>query len=332
VPDSAAERFYDDMQDGSTLCHYLNTQDFHFVLHGHKHHPYMCRVQYAGASGLYVLAAGSATQSGEDQTSASFNVIDLISPFQGVVRRYEYLTTGFRENTGLRQTIEPRPVSSFRYTASPIEQIADQDLRNILTINPAGFESKHSLTSISCEVTVENDLYRGRCRLQGVCANDGAEGLRQVLTGSPDRRWDELAVRAWRDQLENNTVVCKVIEDHPRQKCFELRHATIGRAGRAFDYTYEFHWQNDPADDTYFDAFNFFYYGKPIGEFGYSITLPWQPAGVQVVEYGLSSNVVLPLDDKLEPLADGRFRYSFRLENPKLLLYVFKLPKIGARG
>ena len=42
------------MRDGSTLCYYLNKHQFHFLLHGHKHSPYMCRVQYEGDGALHV--------------------------------------------------------------------------------------------------------------------------------------------------------------------------------------------------------------------------------------------------------------------------------------
>jgi hypothetical protein len=106
-----------------------------------------------------------------------------------------------------------------------------------------------------------------------------------------------------------------------------LSHSTISKTGQEFDYTYEFQWKNDPADETYFDAINLFNYGQ-VGRVQYSITIPWQPRTPSVESWGLTQEVVKFPEgcEVVEPVSDS-FQYRFSIERPKQLLYIIKLPK-----
>jgi 3',5'-cyclic AMP phosphodiesterase CpdA len=94
------ERGFNWMQDGPRFIDYMNSCNFHFVLHGHEHKPFLCNVNYANrpGKGLYIVAAGSTLQ-GDDPDQGSFNVIDLRTPFEAKFSRYDYKSTGYSEET-----------------------------------------------------------------------------------------------------------------------------------------------------------------------------------------------------------------------------------------
>jgi len=325
-PNPATERAYDDMRDGSTLCYYLNKHRFHFLLHGHKHSPYMCRVQYDGDASLHVIAAGSATQAWEPQNKASFNVLDLLSPSECTVRRYEYRQpTGFEENEGCRRKIEPSMAAlSFRYK---LEEEADVDLRNIAKVNLDGYEDNHALELIEWNITITGTWdYIAICRLKGVSKGNDVAGIRQVLTGSPGHTWKELRVRAWQSSnKEDGIQIERISDEQPRQKCFRLAHPTRLAEGEEWDYSYEFHWQNEPPDKTFFDAINLYYYAHEVKELRYSITLPYAAVspGVEARGAGIDKDSV-----RLTRKTDGpNVTYSFQVAKPPRLVYVIRLPR-----
>ena len=322
----AAERAYDDMRDGSTLCYHLNKNKFHFVLHGHKHIPYLCRVQYEGDGNLYVMSAGTATQSNAPQSNASFNVLDLLSPFECIVHRYEYHSpTGFEENPACLRKIEPSVSAlSFGYA---LEEEADVDLRNIAKVNIKGYEDQHSFQRIEWNVQFTPDWdYYAQYRLKGVSLVKNSIGILQVITGSPGHTRHELKLRAWPTHFPNEEIYVELIEDRPRQKCFRLRHPEALSPGQEFDYTYEFHWKNEAPDATFFDAFNLYYYARDIDEISYAISLPYKPYDARVERRGTGvddSSIKLQKSTTLHG-----FRYSFVLAKPDRLVYVVRLPRL----
>ena len=98
--DGDASRIYDWMDDGPLFLATLNARHFHFVLHGHQHEPFNCRISYGNAADppTHVVAAGSATQGSMSSIHNSFNVIDLVSPFEAVLTRYDMERTGYRDD------------------------------------------------------------------------------------------------------------------------------------------------------------------------------------------------------------------------------------------
>jgi hypothetical protein len=325
-PNPAVERAYDDMRDGSTLCYYLNKHRFNLLLHGHKHTPFMCQVQYDGDGALHVIAAGSATQADEPQAKASFNVLDLLSPLECIVRRYEYrYPSGFEENPSCRRSIEPCVAAlSFGY---PLGEEADVDLRNLARVNPKGYEDQHSLELIEWRNELSGTWdYHAIYRLKGVCKGQGVPGIRQVITGSPGHEWRDLRLRAWQTNDQDDDIQIERLDpEYERQKCFRLIHPQRLSEGESFDYTYEFHWQNESPDLTFFDAVNLYYYRYAVNEIRYSITVPYraQAPSAEARGAGIDTTTVHLKTKKDE----ARMNYSFQLLNPARLVYVIRLPR-----
>ncbi len=119
--DAHYNRAYDWMKDGPMFLQYMNQNGFHLILHGHQHEPFQCTVNYEATpgSGLHIVAAGSATQ-GAQHTHNSFNLIDLLTPFEARVRRFDYSQTGFAPSEDEELILPLRPIEEVRVT--PVEQ------------------------------------------------------------------------------------------------------------------------------------------------------------------------------------------------------------------
>jgi 3',5'-cyclic AMP phosphodiesterase CpdA len=326
--DSSYERFFNAMQDGSTLCHFLNECGFHFVLHGHQHQPYDCQVLYRGGEPLNILAAGTATQAGSEGACASFNVLDVQSPFQVILRRFQYRDSGFAEMPDCERTIEFEPECPAVFKPGTTDE---QDFRNWLRPNPIAIEREHSFELISLKATVENNgVYHGTYRLKGQCLGKGTQGIRQVVTGSPEMEWSELQLVAWDTQDPAQQIGCALEDDQLRQKCFSLVHPRPLVAGDAFDYSYRFQWKNLPPGDTYFDGFSLYPYEGEVGRLEYSIDLPWKPLSRRVEAVGLKVGVV-QVRDEMAAAGTG-CEYSFAIDRPKKVAYLIHLPKRQGPG
>lgn len=327
TPDSSLERFYNAMQDGSTLCHFLNERRFHLVLHGHQHHPYTCQVLYPGGTELHVVAAGTATQAGADAEHAGFNILDVVSPFQTLLRRFEYREDGFHE-VAAQHPLEFAPQMSSKFTARTLDE---QDFRTWLRPNSDAIERDHAFELITITARAELDgTYVGEYRLRGKCLTGGAEGIRRSVTGSPEMSWDAVGIRAWQtsDMAE---LTVQTLEDHLRQKTFLIKHQTYASAGDTFDYGYRFEWKNLPPTPSYFDGLNLYPYEGGVEKVTYQIDLAWKPLTRHVEEAGLrtrASTQKSSLTEVADPVSGRKYwRFSFEVTGPRAIAYLFHLPR-----
>ncbi len=195
------------------------------------------------------------------------------------------------------------------------------------SLNPAGYEDQHALDLIEWNITVTEAWdYHATCRLKSVCKARHVAGFRQVITGSPGHTWRELRLRAWQSANKEDDIQIERVEpEHRRQKCFCLVHPTRLREGEECDYTYEFHWQDEPPDMTCFDAVNLYYYAHEVKEMRYSITLPYRAVSPSVEARGAGIDTgSIGLTRKKD---GSNTTYSFQLKNPPRLVYVIRLPR-----
>ena len=318
--DDAFERFYNSMCDGSTLCHFLNTRRFHFVLHGHQHKPYACAVRYAQSSeqSLNIIAAGTALQVSKiPSRDDSFNVLDILSPLYARLRLFEYTGTGFQEAKNY-VALDVVPMDNFRVMTQPgqTKTSADTALQSLLRVVPTAIDDQHECDEISIQVEITKDeKYLGHYRIKGKCRAQPTSGLKRVITGSPPRKWEELALKT-QDNLASNPLGIDLIADNPNQKVFRIVHSTEKCDGDPFDITYDFTWQCSPSEPNHFDAFNLMYFTHPVKRFSYSVTLPWMPVGPSVRACGLTVEDV-KRRESLEDLGSGTWRYSFKIDGPR---------------
>jgi predicted phosphodiesterase len=327
-PDTTYERFYNSMQDGSTLCDFLNKHRFQLALHGHEHQPYNCEVRYSANSPLHVIAAGTATQADAEGDKASFNLLRVISPFEVNLKRVLYRPdTGF-DLGGPETPLRFTPQVSSRFTPGTVDE---QDFFNFLRPNELSMEADHSIELLSLTAQVGLDcVYRAAYQIKGTCLRAGSPGVVQTITGSPERQWAELKVRAFPTANPAARVGCKLLNDHPRQKTFLLQHSQPANLGHPFDYTYEFQWENAAPDKTYFDGINLYRYQAPIGNVNYQIDLSWDPPQREVEKAGLRTfthQVDISRRELAGQQTGAKYRFSFELENPEMIAYLIHLPK-----
>lgn len=330
LADPSYERFYNAMQDGSTLCHFLNAHRFQMVLHGHQHQPYNCGLVYSGSSPLQVIAAGTATQAMATGDQASFNILEVHSPFDAELTRFLYRETGFEREAAPSVSIQFKLPMSSKFTPGTSDE---QDLQNFLRPNKAAEECDHQLELLSFTSRVGTDhTYRSMRRLKGRCLKDGSVGILQTITGSPEQDWKDLKLRAYWTKQPDRTVAPKVVNEHPRQYTFYLLHEQPAKKDYEFDYTCEFEWKNAPPDDTYFDGINLYRYNNDITKLFYQIELWWDPPQRTIEKIGLRQ-ATLSMQISREPFQDPEtqrqmYRFSFELERPERVAFLIHLPKL----
>ena len=200
LTDTAYERFYNSMRDGSTLCFFLNRRKFHFVLHGHQHQPHWCSLQY-GYRGcpLNIIGAGTTLQESDAWSERdSFYILDILTPLQARLHMYQYRETGFDELTSAVD-FDVVPLSGFKITpqGSP-DGPEDIALRNLIKVTPDAVDETHKCEEIVIQAKVDPDqTYWGTYHFRGVCRSTRpVEALRHVITGSPAMKWQDMHLQA----------------------------------------------------------------------------------------------------------------------------------------
>lgn len=323
----APDRFYDWMRDGPRFLEYLNRRRFHFVLHGHQHLPFTCSVDYTdGHEGaLHIVAAGSATQ-GSDPTSGSFNLIDLVTPFEAWVRRYDYERTGFRPSPFLDRLWPIRPLSEVRWSSpgSP-EMPEDLAVRHLFRGRREGIDQTREYELLDFDVVIDRtQLYQASYRRRGTVRSEEPDpGPIFVITGSPRMDTEAMQLSA-HDNLHDCPLSIKILQDDGLQKVIRVLHRLELKQDDSFDLTLKFRWQATPSEPHDFDGLNLMYFRHPIAKLSYSVELPWRPAQPKVRGHGISE-VRVPRQESVEPLDSGRFAYRFQIDQPPPLAYLIDL-------
>src|SRR5205807_1462373 len=149
---TATERGYNDMRDGTMFMTYMKQRSFHFILHGHQHVPY-CWKNHPDF-GAHIVAAGSAT-AGDNPTHGSFGVIDLMTPFEALYRRFDYKPTGYEENMGEQKDLAVRALDRLRITPrNQPETSQDIALRTLFGLRKEGWDEVHEYELLEYDVKV----------------------------------------------------------------------------------------------------------------------------------------------------------------------------------
>ncbi|HJQ33417.1 MAG TPA: metallophosphoesterase [Pyrinomonadaceae bacterium] len=347
--DAAYNRGYDWMKDGPLFLQYMNQHGFHMVLHGHQHEPFKCTVNYADTpgSGMHIVAAGSATQ-GLHHTHNSFNLIDLLTPFEARLRRFDYSPTGFSANDDVDLNLPLRPIEEVRVTdAEEGETSEDWAMQHLVKGGEAGgayeLDRQHSYRELQFDVVVTKEqLYMASYRRAGVVVGEGpSEGPVFVISGSPAMKQEHMGVKA-RDNAANDgageAITWKSLVDKDCCKVFRARPHKELLPGDSFDITLDFQWQATESEPNHFDGVNLMYFHRPDRSHGhiaerlkYSVSIPWQPAQAKVRAYGVRDFApelkhweVKPVD-AADPDAKKygvTHRFSFEIERPQPVAYL----------
>jgi 3',5'-cyclic AMP phosphodiesterase CpdA len=324
----AAERGYNSMRDGTLFMKYMGQRRFHFILHGHQHVPY-CWKSHPDL-GAHVLAAGSAT-AGDNPSHGSFGVIDLMTPFEALYRRFDYKPTGYAENKSEEKPLAVRALDQLRIT--PMEQpetSQDVALQTLFGLRKQGWDEIHEYELLDYDVRVsDTELYQAAYRRKGkVVAGEGSDtGLTFVITGSPPMKYGDMKVTATDGQ--GRKLDLKAIIDYPTQKVIKVSYFSPLSVGSEFDITLNFQWQASKAEPNNFDGMNLMYFRHSVGCLRYRINLPWQPVGQRVIAYGIDqSDPETNGPPTTDTLPDGTYSYSFEITNPKPLAYLIWLKDV----
>ncbi len=330
--DGDANRLYDWMQDGPMLLQHLNRQSFHFILHGHQHEPFQCTVNYqeVPGSGLHIVAAGSATQGTHPPHRNSFNVLDLLTPFEARLRRFDYWgDAGFDDRKPALDVMLPvRPIDQIRVTDGEKPSVEDWAMRELVKgahKDAYDIDSQHQYDWLDYLVQVDkSQAYHASYRRVGtVVSKDASAGLLFLITGSPAMKKEKMDLKAT-NNLDNSELAIRVVSDHPNQKVVLVQSRTLMPKGQKFDVTLSFVWQATESEPNDFDGVNLMSFNHRVERLTYKAILPWQPAQARVLAYGVT-NVVPPLEnEKLEPSATqpGAYEYSFGINGPGPMAYL----------
>lgn len=317
------ERGYDAMTDGSTLITYIGKRGFHLVLHGHQHMPYMWEMKPGVIPNI--SAAGSA-MAGDSLKEGSFNVIDLLNPFEAIYSRFDYKQTGYDENLAERKKLEIKSISNIRITP-PDEPERDEDrsIRTLFEGRKEAYDDTHQYELLEYDVVVSpQQLYTAKYRRKGkVLGNKANDGLFFVITGSPEMKKNNMGLLA--QDSEGNGLQVDCVKDFPNQKVLLVHFDKPLMPGAQFDLTLSFKWQSTENEPNDYDGINLMYFKYPVDRVRYQVQLPWKPVDPKVISYAITESDVLIPD--VEKQAGGTYRYSFEIEAPKPLAYLMWFKK-----
>lgn len=327
--EGAASRGFDTMRDGTEFLSYVNGK-LHMVLHGHQHAPYNAKLRFNAADMLNLVGAGSATAGGPGRPS-SFNVIDLINPFQGRLQRFDYKNTGYNPSRpSFEDDLEIASIEHVRRSKPDLPLTAeDIALRSLVLGNPKAIDERHAYSLLAFEACVtEEQLYRARYRRQGCAVEDGDRGLRFLITGSPAMPKEKMKLRA--TDTDGNELHIEMESDYPNQKLFLVEHQTPLFKGDSFDVTLEFEWQASIHEPVHFDGVNLGYFKYLPERMTYCVSLPWKPSRCEVVQFGVKASTVKVqgvggASSKPQKVGDG-WRWYFEVPKPRALSYLISYP------
>ena len=319
----AVERGYNAMTDGSTLITYIGKRGFHLILHGHQHVPYMWEMKPGVIPNI--SAAGSA-MAGNDLDHGSFNVIDLLNPFEAIYRHFHYKQTGYEENLADSKKLEIKSISNIRITPpGEPERDEDRSIRTLFEGRKEAYDEGHQYDLLEYDVVVSPEqLYTAKYRRKGkVLGNKADNGLFFVITGSPEMKTPDMGISA--EDINLNGLQVDTVKDFPNQKVLFVHYDKPLMPGGEFDLTLSFKWQSTVNEPNDYDGINLMYFKHPVNKLHYQAQLPWKPVDPKVISYAITeSDVLIPGVNKQ---ANGTYLYSFEIEKPKPLAYLIWFKK-----
>ncbi len=332
--DGDINRLYDWMDDGPRFLWALNMRQFHFVLHGHQHKPFTCAISYGQANDppTFVAAAGSATQGSMEHLENSFNVIDLVSPFEAVFARYDMDVTGFGDKPADTRLVPLRQLDRVRVSLpGEDDTVADWAIRKL--VRSSGQEymdlgEAYRYDELEFNVAITGtQLYCGRYRRKGeLLADSGATGPVFVITGSPQMKLADMHLKGI-DNLTQQDLSYMVISDTPHRKIICVQPRTAVAVGQTIDVTLSFEWQASATEPNDFDAINLMGFRHRVDRMKYRIRTPWRPQQVQLHSIGLSTTRLFPpVTNGPVQIESGYWEYSFEIDKPAALAYLIQFP------
>jgi len=319
----AVERGYNAMTDGSTLITYIGKRGFHLILHGHQHMPYIWEMKPGVIPNI--SAAGSAT-AGASLNHGSFNLIDLLNPFEAIYSRFDYKQTGYEENFSERKKLEIKSIDNIRITP-PEEPERDEDrsIRTLFRGRKEAYDDAHQYELLDFQVVVSpNQLYTAKYRRKGkVVRNRLDYGVFFVITGSPEMKIGNMGLAA--ADSNGNSLEVEYVKDFPNQKVLLVHFDKPLMRGAQFDLTLSFKWQSTENEPNDYDGINLMYFKYPVNKLSYRVQLPWKPVDPRVISYAITESEVLIPDVNKQP--SGDYLYSFEIQNPRPLAYLIWFKK-----
>ncbi|GJH18467.1 hypothetical protein CBA19CS22_18015 [Caballeronia novacaledonica] len=331
--DSAINRAYDWMQDGPLFLQYLNRQGFHFIMHGHQHEPFTCQVDYQFSEGrhIQILGAGSATQGEGIANRSSFNVLDLLTPFEAQFQRYDYQQTGFAPVADGGRILPVRPISDVRVypyshaqSVTPTEDAAMRELVKGCCEKAYSVDPDHEYHVFDYDIKINTaHRYFGTYRRTGqVARTRNSDGIVFVITGSPGVLYADLKLRA-QDNITGKEALVHQIQDHATQKVVRVTTGARLQAGTRFDVTLFFEWQASAAEPHHCDAVNLMMFPDSVKSFKYRVSLPWCPAAARVTGYGIQNTEPQLIENEVKKISDGEYLFRVEMGSPAPMAYLF---------
>jgi hypothetical protein len=266
-------------------------------MHGHQHSPFYSAswVETSPNRGtvslLHVLSGGSATIAGSNPQS--FNVLDILSPFEADFQRFDFDKAVRREF--LPVVTERRSLQLFDPSLQltdlkdngdgnidPAENPRDSAATNLRCIIRAGIDDEHRYSLIEFKARIDKKHhYFGRHRRVGEVVVDESSGWKFVIIGEPEVDLSELQLEAI-DNTTNNKLNFELILDEPRRKVVRVVTTVPLKSGDHFDVGLKFRWPTTHYDPNDYDGFNLLYFKHPIGKVSYEAELPWTPAQLEL--------------------------------------------------
>ena len=326
---SAVERAVNWMADGPAFLEYMNRCGFRFILHGHEHLPFQCTVNYGNTPGpgVQIIAAGSALKGGKDH-KPSFNVLDLLTPFEARLHRYDYSQTGYPSQPQERVHLSIGSVDTFHLPHTQDRVTAeDAVVRKLLSFREEFVDENHDYDLLQYEVVISADeLYTGEYRRSGRVAGEAADsGLLFIITGSPKMKLANMALKAADEADSGAALRYDVVRDEPNQKVIRVLHRLELAAGASFDISLRFQWQASPEEPNRFDCVNLMYFRHPVGTLKYHVLTAVQPKQPAVRAFGVAEVRPELLNERAQAAQGGEYEYTFEIARPRPLVYLIDL-------
>jgi len=156
-----------------------------------------------------------------------------------------------------------------------------------------------------------------------VIGNKADNGLFFVITGSPEMKTPDMGIVA--EDSNRNRLQVDTVKNFPNQKVLFVHYDKPLMPGSDFDLTLSFKWQSTANEPNDYDGVNLMYFEHPVNMLRYKAQLPWKPVDPKVISYAITESDVLIPDVKKQ--ANGTYLYSFEIEKPKPLAYLFWFKK-----
>lgn len=331
--DNDINRAYDWMDDGPRMLNALNDQRFHFVLHGHQHQPFTCSIDYGQrkARQTLIVAAGSATQGLLPHAENSFNVIDLVSPYEARIRRYklDLVSVTFRESAEVDRVFPLEPLEDVRLAdkdrPTGVEDWALQALvrNSFRDFDELGEAFEYEILAFDVTITPDH-LYRAKYRRRGTLRHaSGALGPVFIITGSPAMESAGMNLVAY-DHLDAGAALGapELLEDEGNFKVVRVRTRSALSVGESFDVELCFAWQASAHEPNHFDAVSLMGFRYPVRKVSYRVTVPWRATQLRLSSIAAAMEQVGGVKPSAVQVG-GDWQYGFELSDPRPVAYLF---------